>query len=119
MSHDPDGARWVTVARVYELPPDSVRAVRCDGTVLALVNSRGQVSALENTCPHRGGPLAGGRLVDGDLACPWHGFRFDPRTGAATMPTPHLPASCIPVRIVGDDVQVYLRSSGEDDAVAG
>ena len=50
--------RWVSVARLAELPPDSVSAVQCEGQVLALVNAGGDVCALENTCPHRGGPLA-------------------------------------------------------------
>ena len=99
----------MTVARLAELKPDSVHAVRCQGgSVLALVCLGGQLYALENTCPHRGGPLAGGKLVAGELACPWHGFRFDPRTGAATVPTPHPPATSVLVRIAGEDVQVLM-----------
>jgi nitrite reductase/ring-hydroxylating ferredoxin subunit len=102
-------AGWVRVASLAEVPPGSVKAVRCAGDrVVALVNVDGVISALDNTCPHRGGPLAGGKLVDGELACPWHGFRFDPRTGAPTMPTLHPPASVLDVRVEGDDVQIRL-----------
>jgi nitrite reductase/ring-hydroxylating ferredoxin subunit len=102
-------AGWVSVARLADVPPGSITAVRCPGErVVALVNVDGVISALDNTCPHRGGPLAGGRLVDGELACPWHGFRFDPRTGAPTMPTQHPPATVVPVRLEGHDVQVRL-----------
>jgi nitrite reductase/ring-hydroxylating ferredoxin subunit len=108
---DTTATHWVTVATVAELPADAVTAVRCEGRVVALVNAGGSISALENTCPHRGGPLAGGRLVAGELACPWHGFRFDPRTGAATMPTPHPAAGVLPVRIVDGEVLIGLPGS--------
>jgi nitrite reductase/ring-hydroxylating ferredoxin subunit len=100
---------WQRACAFEDVPAGGVRAVRCGATVVALIRgANGEVFALENTCPHRGGPLAGGRLVDGELACPWHGFRFDPATGQATMPTLHPPAHTIPVRRVGDDVQILL-----------
>ena len=105
--------RWISVGRHQDLALDTVTAVRCEGQVVALVNVDGTICAVENTCPHRGGPLAGGRLVAGEIACPWHGFRFDPRTGAATMPTPHPSVRVLPVRIVGDDVQVGLGEAAE------
>jgi nitrite reductase/ring-hydroxylating ferredoxin subunit len=108
------GTRWVSVARLGDVTRDTVTAARCGSQVVALVNVDGTISALENTCPHRGGPLAGGRLVDGEIACPWHGFRFDPRTGSATMPTPHPAARTLPIRIVGDDVQVGLADDSAE-----
>lgn len=98
--------RWVTVARLEDLPDGQIKAIRCDGRVVAVVRLGDTVCALENACPHRGGPLAGGRLVGGEIACPWHGFRFDPRTGAATMPAQHPPASLVPARVQGGKVQL-------------
>ena len=37
--------------------------------------------AFETRCPHKQGPISKGRIKDGVLTCPWHGFRFDLRTG--------------------------------------
>jgi nitrite reductase/ring-hydroxylating ferredoxin subunit len=100
---------WRTVCTFDDLSLGVVRAVRCGNMVVAIVRDvDGRVFALENTCPHRGGPLAGGKLVNGELACPWHGFRFDPATGCATMPKLHPPARTVPVRRVGNDVQLCL-----------
>jgi nitrite reductase/ring-hydroxylating ferredoxin subunit len=100
---------WQRACAIEDVPLGGVRAVRCGATVVALVRgSNDEVYALENTCPHRGGPLAGGKLVNGELACPWHGFRFDPATGQATMPTLHPAARTIPVRRVDDDVHVLV-----------
>jgi nitrite reductase/ring-hydroxylating ferredoxin subunit len=103
---------WQRACAFEDVPVGSVRAVRCGATVVALVRgANDEVFALGNTCPHRGGPLAGGKLVNGELACPWHGFRFDPATGQATMPTLHPPAQTIPVRRVGVDVHVFLPTA--------
>ena len=41
----------------------------------------GEVFAIKAVCPHRGGPLANGRLDGHVVACPWHGWTFDVRTG--------------------------------------
>ncbi len=42
--------------------------------------------ALSNVCAHQGGPLGEGKIIDGCATCPWHGFQFDPTTGAAPPP---------------------------------
>jgi nitrite reductase/ring-hydroxylating ferredoxin subunit/uncharacterized membrane protein len=72
---------------------DGVRRVQVGGLPLAAVRRGGVVSALADRCSHRGGPLSDGDVDDGCLTCPWHGSRFDARTGAvrrgpATVPQP-------------------------------
>jgi nitrite reductase/ring-hydroxylating ferredoxin subunit len=100
---------WQTACAFDDVPVGGVFAVRLGARVIALVrDAQGQLFALDNTCPHRGGPLAGGKLLNGELACPWHGFRFDPATGCARMPTQHPPARTIPVRRAGNDVHLLL-----------
>jgi nitrite reductase/ring-hydroxylating ferredoxin subunit len=85
------------VARVEELPPGERRVVEVAGRSIGVFNVRGEYFALRNRCPHQGGPLCLGKtwgLVTGDLpgqfefsrkgeilACPWHGWEFDMRTG--------------------------------------
>jgi nitrite reductase/ring-hydroxylating ferredoxin subunit len=54
--------------------------------VLALVNVRGIVHAVEAACPHEGGPLDAGRVWDGKLECPWHHFLYDLATGENIYP---------------------------------
>jgi len=45
------------------------------------VRLEGRLHAVSNVCPHQNGPLGEGRVRDGYLECPWHGYQFDPRTG--------------------------------------
>ncbi len=102
--------QWVSVARLADVPPGTVKGVQVAEHSLALINVDGSVYAVNGICPHRGGPLASGRLIKGELSCPWHGFRYDPRTGRATMPAQHPGVETFSVRIVGDAIQVALAS---------
>ena len=75
----------VTVGRVEEVPPGRGATVELnDGRELALYNVGGEFYAIENSCPHKGAPLADGSLCGHQVECDWHGWRFDVRTGACT-----------------------------------
>lgn len=52
-----------------------------DGKSVCIANVNGELCATDNVCPHWGGPLGQGRVEDGKLVCPWHGWQFDPKTG--------------------------------------
>jgi pyruvate oxidase len=52
-----------------------------DGRSIAMSRCGGRLGALENKCPHRGGPLGEGSIEKGLLRCPWHGYDYDPLTG--------------------------------------
>jgi len=69
------------VARVDEIPPGSSRVVEVAGRQIALFNVGGTFRALDNTCPHRGGPLGEGYISGHELTCPWHAWTFDIHTG--------------------------------------
>jgi len=74
--------RAVTVGRTDDVPPGRGATVDLEGgRELALYNVGGQFFATENFCPHRGAPLADGRLCGHIVECDLHGWRFDLRTG--------------------------------------
>ncbi|HEX5299387.1 MAG TPA: thiamine pyrophosphate-binding protein, partial [Streptosporangiaceae bacterium] len=52
-----------------------------DGHTVALARCGARLGALENRCPHQGGPLGEGSIENGWLCCPWHGYDYDPLTG--------------------------------------
>lgn len=81
----PDG--WVYVAEVDELEDGVGRTVTLpDGERAAVFRHGNKVSALSNACAHQNGPLGEGRILDGCVTCPWHGFQYDPETGCAPPP---------------------------------
>ena len=77
---------WVRVAAIGELPEGRVKSVTARNVTLCLVHFDGQWTAMENRCPHQGGPLGEGSIEQGTdgqcwIRCPWHGWDFDPLTG--------------------------------------
>ena len=74
-------ANWHRVDRV-DVPADGrVRSVVVDGRSIAMARCGARLGALENRCPHQGGPLGEGSIEKGLLRCPWHGYDYDPITG--------------------------------------
>jgi pyruvate oxidase len=72
---------WVKVAELEDLPEGRVMTVTVGRRSLALTNCAGVYGALDNRCPHQGGPLGEGSIEKGWLRCPWHGYDYDPTTG--------------------------------------
>jgi len=77
----PEGAEWVRVADLDDLEEGRVRTAVAGDRTIALTRCRGRYGALENHCPHQGGPLGEGSIENGLLRCPWHGYDYDPLTG--------------------------------------
>lgn len=96
---------YVTVAQVDEIPPGTCRTVQVEGIFLALCNVNGMFLAVDNSCPHAGGPLGEGALDGEVLECPWHGWRFNVRTGERPE-NPEISVACVEVRVQGANVQV-------------
>ena len=68
--------------RIDQAPDEGrVRTAIIDGRSVALTRCGGRVGALDNHCPHQGGPLGEGSIEGGLLRCPWHGYDYDPITG--------------------------------------
>ena len=83
---DVKGLSWHKVAELDELADGRVKSATAGSISIALKHFDGQYAAMDNKCPHQGGPLGEGSIekgVDGKcwLRCPWHGWDFDPLTG--------------------------------------
>jgi nitrite reductase/ring-hydroxylating ferredoxin subunit len=95
----------VRVADVGDIPAGELRVVEAAGTPIALANVDGTIYALSNACLHRGGPLGEGDLDGPTVTCPWHGWRWDVRTGANAN-NPAVAVACFPVTVDGGAVYV-------------
>jgi nitrite reductase/ring-hydroxylating ferredoxin subunit len=98
---------FVKVAGVNELKPGEGKMVAANGLEIALFNVNGTFHAIENTCSHRGGPLGEG-MLDGDIVtCPWHGWRYDVKTGISVV-MPSISVRSFEVKVEGEDVLVNI-----------
>jgi thiamine pyrophosphate-dependent acetolactate synthase large subunit-like protein/nitrite reductase/ring-hydroxylating ferredoxin subunit len=75
------GSTWYRVAGLDDLADGRVKTVVAGHRSLALTRVGDRFGALDNKCPHQGGPLGEGSIEKGLLRCPWHGYDYDPLTG--------------------------------------
>jgi len=104
-----DGTRWLDAGSWRDIPEDRARPlVVPGGERIAIIRYAGQVSALHGVCAHQGGPLYEGKVIDGCLTCPWHGWQYRPGDGCAPPPfVERIPTYRI--RLKGDRVLVDPR----------
>lgn len=95
------------VASIGEIPPGTSKKVEVDGKCVALFNIDGELSAIQERCPHRGGPLSEGIVQGGQVTCPWHAWSFNLRTGDRVGFPPGMgKIQTYNVRIEGNDILV-------------
>lgn len=87
------------------LPEGEMRVVDLPGCQVVLRNVGGNLIAIENACPHRGGPVGEGEIEGDTITCPWHGWSFNLNSGQSTM-NPAAVVRLFPCRAEGDDVVI-------------
>src|SRR5882757_9901640 len=105
---------WHNVLKTEELPEGRVTTVTAGHKSIALVHYDGKFAALDNRCPHQGGPLGEGSIENGLLRCPWHGYDYDPLTGGS--PGFDDTATCYPLEIRDDGVYVGVAPPVEHES---
>ncbi len=77
---------FVEACRAGEIRDGRARIVTVGGERVAIFRYDGKLSAVSNVCQHQNGPLGEGRILDGCITCPWHGFQYRPEDGASPAP---------------------------------
>jgi sulfoxide reductase heme-binding subunit YedZ len=77
---------FVEACALGSIPENRAAVVSARGERIAIFRYGGKLSALSNVCRHQNGPLGEGRIIDGCVTCPWHGYQYTPETGAAPAP---------------------------------
>lgn len=101
---------------VSQIPPGEGRSFLVRGYEVAVFRQRdGELFALGNRCPHRGGPLADGIIGGGQVLCPYHSYRFDLRSGECAQA-----ADCaVPAYTVRDEAgEIVLLLAAAEPALA-
>ena len=74
------------VCGVGDIVEKRARIICLSGERVAVFKYDGKISAVSNVCQHQNGPLGEGRILDGCITCPWHGYQYAPETGASPSP---------------------------------
>lgn len=102
--------KFVTIAKLADLEPGSCLSVEAEGIGVALFNVGGTIYALDNTCPHAGGPLGEGTLTGETIVCPWHGWQYNVRTGER-LQNSVFKVACYDVQVEGDLIKVAVPTT--------
>lgn len=77
---------WLKVCNIDEIQEDRAKIFTVEGQRVAVFKYEGKLSAIHNVCKHQGGPLGEGKIVDGCITCPWHGYQYLPHNGQSPPP---------------------------------
>lgn len=78
---------WIAIPNPHDIPLHRARVITtATGTRIAVFRHENGLSAVTNVCAHQGGPLGEGRIIDGCVTCPWHGWQYHPQDGRSPPP---------------------------------
>src|SRR5215469_13252401 len=106
---------YTQVANQNDLQDRGILKVELFGKPIALFKVDSKVYALDAICSHEGGPLEEGSLDGFEIECPWHGSRFDVRTGEVTNPPAESAQLAYEVKVEGDKILVKNKPGSEED----
>ena len=98
-----------------DIPDNRAKMLRLDGEEIALFAYDGKLSAVHNRCKHQNGPLSEGKILDGCITCPWHGYQYLPGNGQSPPPFTEK-VSTYDVRVRGNRVYVHPKPYPEGTA---
>lgn len=98
---------YVEVCNVDRIPENRAVIASVGGERVAVFRYDGKIAAVSNVCQHQNGPLGEGRIIDGCITCPWHGYQYVPETGASPPPFKEkVPTFCTRV----EDGRVFVQA---------
>ena len=104
----PESDGFARICSLDEIPENKAVIGVAAGERVAVFKYDGKISAVSNVCQHQNGPLGEGEIIDGCITCPWHGFQYDPATGASPPPfTEKIPT--FNVKVANDEVFVSIK----------
>jgi nitrite reductase (NADH) small subunit len=99
---------FVKLTTESKLPPiNEAKEFPCGDRVICIANVNGTISAMDNVCLHRGGPLGQGMIEGTKLVCPWHGWQYDPKTGEVVH-NPNAKVAVYPLKVENGAVLIEM-----------
>lgn len=101
-------AEFVKVAKMGDLSENSGKLVEVGDKKIALFCTEDGYCAIDDECPHKGGPLSEGEVEGSEVTCPWHGAMFNVKTGEVLSPPSPAGVNSYNVRVDGDDIEIEV-----------
>lgn len=101
-------SKFIQIARKSEIPKGSAKCVEVEGRRIAVFNLGDEFFGIDDVCPHAGAPLSEGTVDGGEVECPWHGARFNLKTGDVLAPPAEEGVKKYAIRVTGDLIEVEI-----------
>lgn len=111
-----DEENWQYVCEIDEIEEDRAKMCTVEGERIAVFKYEGKLSAVHNVCKHQNGPLGEGKIVDGCITCPWHGYQYLPSNGQSPPPFKEKVAT-YKLKLVGQKIYVDPNALAEGTEV--
>ncbi len=105
---------WIRVTKTDNIPVREGRSVRIGDHAIAIFNLGDRFAAIDNDCPHRGGPMCDGIVSGSTVVCPLHGWKISLDSGAVLRPEVCVRVETYPVRVIDGTVVVQLPAAKKD-----
>jgi nitrite reductase (NADH) small subunit len=102
---------WIRVTKTGNIPLREGRSVRIGDHEIAIFNLGDRFAAIDNDCPHRGGPMCDGIVSGSTVVCPLHGWKISLDSGAVLRPEVCVRVETYPVRVIDGTVVVQLPAA--------
>ncbi len=101
-------SKWHSVAKIEEISNQSCKLIDIDDTPIAVFNLDGEFCAIKDDCPHQHLPIADGLIENCNITCPYHGARFNLKTGQLLAPPACENLTTYPTRVVDGIIEIQL-----------
>lgn len=103
---------WQYVCRVNEIEESRAKMAIIGKERVAVFKYDGKLSAVHNVCKHQMGPLGEGKIIDGCITCPWHGYQYKPEDGCAPPPFKEK-LHTYPLQLIDDKIYINVHAQPE------
>jgi len=103
---------WLKVCNISEIEDDRAKIFTVENERVAIFKYDGKLSAIHNVCKHQGGPLGEGKIINGCITCPWHGYQYLPHNGQSPLPFTEKVAT-YEVKLEGETIYINPKAFEE------
>jgi len=107
---------WLEVCDISEIEENRAKIFTVNNERVAIFKYEEKLSAIHNVCKHQGGPLGEGKIIDGCITCPWHGYQYLPHNGQSPPPFTEKVAT-YQLKLFGTTVYIYPKAYEEGTEV--
>lgn len=100
--------QFFKIGSLSQVPLGQSKLIEVSGKMIAIFHTKEGWFAIDDRCPHRGGPLSEGKCVEGIITCPWHKAQFELNSGRCLSSSTQAAVKTYPIRFQNGDIEIGI-----------